>query len=354
MAGVVGALLVAAWLMFSTFIDSLVGSGIVKMLDDVDLDAGEYALILDDFVTGRGPRMIVGNAALAELEDRLWYDNPVHFGSVATQGVFSLMGMPRVQEIGSLVRDGITIRTFDCLSVNCINWPTFDDAESVWGLGGFRQEAGRIGSPVRAVTNHFMRYDDYVEAHANAADDPSLIFAEIGAEILLPPDDGLRTVTLVLPTEILPLAYTSEPQGDAEQDLTRQAQGWIAGHDAEIASLTISQTLPFWLRRNGETVYDDDGLVAVRDVSYISRVIHFSVASADANAVVSDLRALDFPPPDTSLLAEPIARTFQDQGFDTACLPACGSIDNTLLIDSTDVYRQPEPSWTLRLWEIRG
>lgn len=349
----VGSLLIVLFALIFNRAGNRTDDDTVRMLEGVDLTKGDYGLILDDFVTGVGPRLITGNEELEQLKNSLWYSNPINIGTVVSQSMFSMMGMPPQQKIASLVRNGATARKFECLSINCINWPKLDDPEKVWGLGFMRGKDKIPGRPVRRVWESFTQYEAYRAAHATALKNPDVIFAEIGDEIPKPPDDGLRDIRVSLPTQVFPISITSsKPDAAAEAKLRDMAEEWASGFGASVTSVYVTPALPLWLLRNKEYVYNDNGSIALSNVSYIDRSISFSIRVESAEAFKKYLSELDWPPMGHDILPQAIAQTFKDHRLDTTCLPSCGGFEETRLIDHLTVSQEAEPSWELRLWQI--
>ncbi|MFE3839274.1 hypothetical protein [Pseudogemmobacter sonorensis] len=328
------------------------GPARVEMLDGRDPASGRVALVLEDFVTGSGPRLIRDPEVLARLAPDLWYMDQTSVGSMIGQATLTLMGMPPVQRIGTLLEDGAAVRDFTCLSVDCIGWRGKDD-RSLWGLGAL-SAAPPPGEPVEQVTGWYDTHDAYLAAHARAAEDPLTWFAKPGGGTPDPGDDGMRGILVTLPTVISasPPRFDAPPDQEAQAELETLARGWIEGSSARIEGIHATGPNPFWVLKDDDRLHDENGSRTLPDLSWHSAEISLQLPEAEVETLLSRIGATDRPAPETALIAPAIARAFALWGLDTACLPGCGAIDRNRITTAIDIYVTPAPHWQLPLWRL--
>ncbi|NPD15195.1 hypothetical protein HOY34_08280 [Xinfangfangia sp. D13-10-4-6] len=333
-------------------------------LDNAALQSGHYALILGDFVTASGPRLIEDPETLAQLAPSLWYNDESDAGSYVGSAIGLMMGAPPVKEIGVLLKDGRTEKTFTCLSINCLNWLSAGEDAGHWGMGGLRQQLPP-SQPVELMTSHFENYDAYLIAHKSIAADPTRWFAEPTNDALQPPDDGRRQVYITLPSQLiaLPEPAADSPPGQPlklpiaadpkEVEALRQhAQSWIAGTDGEILNLYVSMPMPFWVISDGNYLYDEDGSRALPGLGWQDSTVTLSLPEGQIPALLEKIDTSFAAPPDMLRLSDAVHRSFVAWGLDADCLPGCGGVDTARIIPATDITVSPAPSWTIASWRL--
>lgn len=327
---------------------------IVHLLDGADQPEGDYALILHEFVTGAGSRLIEDEAELSALAGDLWYRSQWDPASVLGQSFFTLLGMPPVEHIGTLLKDGAVEQEFFCLSVNCAQWRGVVNSDEVWGMAGLYRLHPAVGSPVDRSSQSFTDYGAYLQAHAAVADDHTRFYARTNGAMAAPPDDGQRGIRVSLPSEIVqvsPAERLAEANGEEAEPLRRLAEEWLEGTGGTVDTVSITTRQPLWVLYEDGYVYEAGGTVGLRGVSFNTRQIRISVPKDQVGAVHARIEAAQFPPPDRSLLVQPLVQTFVAQNIDTACLPQCGDVEDTQLFEDMDVFVEPDPTWVLELWE---
>lgn len=318
----------------------------VRILEGVDLSSDDIDIIFGPIVAGERAQLVTDDAWLADNLDALWFEPESGAGPVIGAVVMGLMGMPPEQHIATVYRNGTAIERFACLSVSCLQ-----DFSS--GMGDFE---GRLpGQPVRQTSTSFADHDAYLAAHRAAAADRQSWFTRPGGEAPLPPDSGLRTAIITWPTQLVPLPPDFVP-GREDPEARARIDDWLAAliddTEARQESVHFVERMPLWLMRNGEGVHDGSGTVSLDAVSIRNVTIRIEVP-VDALAELEErYRTMRPPPGDLSALAPAIEEAFVKQGFDTACLPACGDVDRSRLVEEPSFDRTGDPFWTLDLWQL--
>lgn len=322
----------------------------VEMLTPEQLAEGGYALILGDFVTGSGPRLIDDPDALARLQPQLWYLDERDAGSFAAAAMGTLMGMNPTREIGALMRDGVTLRRFSCRAVLCQTWPAEGAQAAKWGLGALRGAAP--GRAVEYVTGYYDTHESYLAAHARVLEDPDRWFAEAGGEIPAPPDSGLRAVHVDFAGE---LAAKPPPAGWAPDPLPERtalvlhAIGWIGDSGGRIASVRATP-MPLWVMKDGTFLHDGNGSRALPDLTLMERGLVLEIPHTRLEEVLARIDAGLIPPPDRLVLGDALHRAFAAWGLETDCLPGCGAVDEGRIIWRGSAVPGARPQWRIESW----
>lgn len=318
------------------------------------LASGPDAIILQPFVTGDVPRLVQGQT-LQRLGPDLWFTDTTDVGTLVGAVMLGMVGMPLVQDIAVAFRGGVATATHDCLSVGCLNWRS--QPGDMWGMGALHGMGDALGPAVERVTQTFDDHAAYLSAHAAAAADPLLWFAEVGRQGPRPPDSGFREIVVALPTRFLPPRPPGEPwQPDPglEQDLTAAAADILAGTGGRLSGLSGTVPLSLPVTRDGVPVASDDGVpVALPDLAQVNAVLHLDVPVADAPRVRDRALSQPWPQPDMQAVDAAVAAAFRRAGADGACLPACGAVVLPgELRRSVTANIAPAPVWTLDVWRV--
>ena len=336
----------------------------VEVLADVDargIASGRYALILDDFVTGSGPRLISDPAELEALRPQLWYLRESHAGTFVSTSIGLTMGMPPYKKIGTLLHDGVVVEDFNCLSVICRTWPDGGADNPDWGLGGLRG-APPPGAAIERISSHFENYDAYLIAHKSIAADPTRLFASAESAAIAPPDTGMRNVYIDLPSELVTLVEpaTSPPQMvpqeaaiDVTAQLTGQAKAWIGEGPGNVVAVRISDPAAFQVRQDHNIVTDAEGRIrTLPGLGWRDRSITIEVPEDRLEEVTARIDTGFAASPDTLRLNDATHSAFVAWGLDASCLPGCGGADMSRIITASSFMVAPRPSWTIETWRI--
>lgn len=318
------------------------------------LEGRPDAVILSEFVTGDVPRLLRGDA-LDTWSEALWFTNTIDAGNVIGAGIFGMMGMPVSTRIGTAFVDGRSITTFDCLTVDCIKWSR--NATGMWGLGAMHGQGGALGPEVQFKQKTFRAYDDYLDAHANAAADPLRWFANPGSEIPEPDSDGLHLVVITLPTRLVSKASDADlglEDAAMAGDLMARANDLIAGLGGEVQSIHGASPMPLWVMKDGTYLRGvDDATRRLPEYAAHSPTLRFRVPFDAIPILRTRLAKASFPGTDHSVIEPAIERAFTAWGIDTDCLPECGSVSLTAEFqDSAEMSVDTPPFWTLSFWII--
>ncbi len=324
-------------------------------LDEAALKSGKYALVLEDFVTGSGPRLITDGASLAALQPSLWYLDEGAGATVAAAIAPGTMGLPPSRSIGALIEDGRVVKEFSCLPVSCQSWPETGAEQGSWGMGALRgQVPGAV--PLEQLTSHYETYDSYLIAHKSIAADPTRWFATPRDEAVLPPDTGLRRIHIDLPSELVTLddPAGTPPESDDVQTqsaaLSAYAKAWIGDGPGEVVAVRISEPMPFWVLKDDALVSDTGGNRALPGIGWRDRSITIELPDARIEEVAARIDTGFAPPPDTLRLADEVHRAFVTWGLDTSCLPGCGAADVSRIMRASGYTVSPRPSWSITSW----
>ncbi|MCL4066988.1 hypothetical protein M3484_10430 [Pseudomonas sp. GX19020] len=333
-------------------------------ISDDELASGQYALLLEDFVTGAGPRLITDSATLAELRPSLWYLDGSGDGDITGAEISGETGGAPVTEIGTLLKDGAAVRTFTCLTILCRTWTAGAGSPENWGMGALRQALPR-SVPAELITSHFQNYDSYLINHDAIATDPIRWFAEPGAEVVLPPDTGLRRIHIDLPSELvtlrdpvgLPPKVTPEARTEAVAEdevarLTEQAKAWLGDGPGTVTSVRLTAPMPFFVLQDGTYLTDSGKNRVLPGIGWRDRAITIELPEARLEEVTARIDTSFAPSPDLLRLTDAVHRAFGSWGLDTSCLPGCGIADQSRIIQTTIVTVSPRPSWSITAWRI--
>lgn len=319
----------------------------------VEVLAGDPdAVILMPFVTGDVPRLLTGDA----LESRrkiLWYTQNVDAGNVVGGVIFGMMGLPPVTELATGFRGGVAVKVHDCVTIGCQGW--HDQSDTFWGMGVLRGRGDALGPEATLERQSFADHAAYLAAHAAVLADPLQWFAQPGAEVALPGDDGLRLLVISLPTEVLahaPVFGANDEDPAREAELTALAEGLVEGTGGTVESVLGTAPMPIWVISEGMPLFDAGGaLRALPDLTFRNPVLRLSVPEAGVAVVQERLDALAFPGPDGAALAGAVRAAFAGWGLDPDCLPGCGGVD-TDLRDRVALDAGPAPFWVLDVWHV--
>ena len=317
----------------------------------VDVMAGAPdAVILMPFVTGEVPRLVTG-ARLQELAPQLWYTDDSDAGDLVGSLLFSMMGLPPITDIAVGFQGGLAIKSHACITLDCQNWP--QGAAQQWGMAGMRGRGDSLGPEVQLESETFGDHDAYLAAHAAVLADPQQWFADPGAAVPLPGDDGIRLVVISLPTLLVPGVPgkgASEDPAQA-QALKEMAATLLEGTGGTVEALYGAASTTLWAMKDGAYLRDGDATRGLPDLVAYQRTLRLMVPEAQVVQVSMRARALALPPPDQRLVNAALVRAFAAWGEDASCLPGCGSVETPLQY-GIDVNRGTDPFWRLRVWRV--
>ncbi|MGB4826792.1 MAG: hypothetical protein WBP18_05865 [Paracoccaceae bacterium] len=319
----------------------------------VEVLAGDPdAVILMPFVTGDVPRLVTG-PQLEALRPQLWYDDTETVGTLFGGLVVATMGVPPITDIATAFKDGVPIKAHVCITISC-NLGA-NDLAATWGVAGLKGLGDALGPEVRQDHLSFGDHAAYLAAHAVVLADPLQWFAQPGAEVALPGDDGLRLVVISLPTEVLahaPVFGANDEDPAREAELTALAEGLVEGTGGTVEAVLGTAPMPIWVISEGMPLFDAGGaLRALPDLTFRNPVLRLSVPEAGVAVVQERLDALAFPGPDGAALAGAVRAAFAGWGLDPDCLPGCGGVD-TDLRDRVALDAGPAPFWVLDVWHV--
>ncbi|WP_283177358.1 hypothetical protein [Gemmobacter sp. 24YEA27] len=337
-------------------------------ISDDELASGQYALILEDFVTGAGPRLITDSATLAGLRPSLWYLDASGGGNVTGDitgaDIAGETARAPLTEIGTLLKDGAAVGTFSCPTIQCRTWPAGADSPENWGMGALRDSVPH-SAPAELITSHFENYDSYLINHDAIASDPGRWFAEPGAEKVLPPDTGLRRIHIDLPSELValrdpvglppekaPEARTEAVAEDEVARLTEQAKAWLGGRPGTVTSVRVTAPIPFFVLQDGTYLTDAGKNRVLPGIGWRDRAITIELPEARLDEVTARIDTSFAPSPDLLRLTDAVHRAFDIWGLDASCLPGCGIADQSRIIQAADVTVSPRPSWSISSWRV--
>jgi|GEM_PF-1828232 len=317
----------------------------------VDLLAGGAdAVILTDFVTGDVPRLVRG-ARLQDLAPQLWYLDTATGGDYVVGGVFMIFGMPPVVELATGFTDGRSIKTYDCINVVCNSWAA--NPAAPWGMAGLRGMGDALGPEVNTTFYSFDDYHAYRTAHAAVLADPLQWFADPGAEVPLPGDDGIRLMVISLPTLLVPGVPGNGASEDPAQAqaLEEMAATLLEGTGGTVEALYGAASTTLWAMKHGEYVREGDATRGLPDLVAHERTLRLMMPERQVALVTARAQALALPPPDPGLVDAALARAFAAWGEDASCLPGCGAVETTLQY-RIEVNVGGDPFWVLRVWRV--
>lgn len=216
--------------------------------------------------------------------------------------------------------------------------------------------AGAIpGVPVALQSEFHDEYEAYLAAHARALADPNIWFADAGGAIVQPPDDGIRHAVIAWPAELVD-APPNVIYGYEDPEARARIDAWIAAligeTSAEVTSISMTEGMPLWLSNEQGGVFDEGGSVALPDISLRSAAIRLSLHVSDRPELERLYRANPPPLADLTKIAPEIYRAFTKFGFDTGCLPGCGSVHQSGLDTEASLGFIADPSWRLKFWQV--
>ncbi len=312
------------------------------------------ALILMPFVTGDVPRLVRG-PSLERLSRDLWFTDNSDAGNLIGAVLFGMMGMPPTSDLASAFRSRVAVRSFTCLTVGCINWPKADP--QVWGLGPLRGRGDALGPEVRREQLTFSDHAAYTAAHAAVAADPLRWFAVPGGEVLQPAPDGLRSMTISLPTRFpYQRAETGKLADDPalKAELEALATLLLKGTSGRLDSMLGTIPSPIWVTKDGQYLRSaDGGTRALPDIVQMSPGLMLRIPHEQVAVVRRRIEAMAWPLPDRTRLDMAVARAFSVWRIDASCLPGCGGINPTHdVLDRMDISIGNDPFWTLDTWKV--
>ena len=316
------------------------------LLEGLAPDDGPVEVIFGPAVTG-GNAVIVSDADwLREQGPALWYDNNDRLGDSLGHVATAIMGVPPTLHIATVIQNGQTIRRHDCLSRRCA---------VALENGLARLPRPLPGVPVIEGVRSFFRHSDYLAAHGAALADPQIRFAFPGDKTPAAPESGLRTVVIVLPSEIVatpPRQGHVPPPPQALQWLTNWVDALIQGTGAALSSVDLVEAAPLWVFHTDRFLNSGSGTFSLPNLSARHVTLRIEAPQADLDLLQTRFDATRPPEADLSVTHDAIRELFVERGLSTDCLPACGTVDGGRWARRAEMSLVPNPVWTLRLWRI--
>jgi hypothetical protein len=316
------------------------------------------AVILMPFVTGDEPRLVRGEA-LQRLAPQLWFTSTTEAGNVVGAVMFGMMGLPPVREIATTFREGAPLKEHTCLTIGCMNWPTTQGDK--WGMGDLKGLGNALGPQVEKRRETFSDHAAYLRAHAAVTADPKRWFTSKLASQLQPPPDGMRDISIALPSRIVRTNLDgSQPREDAglRAEVEALARSLLEGTGGRLQLVSGITPMPFWAQKNGDYLRTSDGASrAIPNLALLNPHLTLRVPEAQAERVITAARqkagASTFPVLKRAVIDQAIAQAFRAWDIDTSCLPACGSALSAQRLQMTsEISLSPPPFWTLDYWVV--
>jgi hypothetical protein len=360
--GVLAAMAVGAFGLFYLFIVQPINRAMAPATPQnarVELLAEKPdGVILMPFVTGDEPRLVRGET-LQRLAPQLWFTSTTEAGNIVGAVMFGMMGLPPLREIATTFREGAPLKEHTCLTIGCMHWATAQP--QMWGMDRLKGMGDALGPKVEKQREAFSDHTAYRKAHAAVTADPKRWFTNKLASQPQPPPDGMREVSIALPSRIVRTHLDgSQPREDAalRAEIEALARSLLEGTGGRLQSVSGITQLPFWAQKNGDYLRASDGASrAIPNLALLNPHLTLRVPKAEAERVNAAARqkagAGTFPLPETAVIDQAIASAFRGWGIDTSCLPACGSaLPAQPLQMTSEISLSPPPLWTLEYWVV--
>jgi hypothetical protein len=360
--GVLAAMAAGAFGLFYVFIAQPINRAMAPATPQnarVDLLAEKPdAVILMPFVTGDEPRLVRGET-LQRLAPQLWFTSTTEAGNVVGAVMFGMMGLPPLREIATTFREGAPLKEHTCLTIGCMHWATAQP--QMWGMGRLKGMGDALGPKVEKHREAFSDHAAYLKVHAAVRADRRRWFTSNLGYQPQPPPDGMRQVTISLPTRIVRARVDGSPPREdtaIKLEVEALARALLDATGGSLQSVAGITPLPFWAEKDGQYLRTSDGATrALPDISLLRPSLTLSVPEARAERVAAaarqKTRADAWLPPNPAMIDQAIARAFRLWGIDASCLPDCGSATPAQPVEMTsEVSIGAPPSWALEYWLV--